>query len=96
MAMPKEWCTVDEAAEYLGVSRRTIYKLSKEGRLQAYILGKQRTRRFRKRDLDGVPRALDGPREGNLIEGSDALSVRTDPVLAELWDNEKDAVYDAL
>jgi len=25
-----------------------------------------------------------------------ALSAQTDPVLAELWDNEKDAVYEAL
>jgi hypothetical protein len=25
-----------------------------------------------------------------------ALSAETDPVLAELWDNEKDAVYDGI
>ncbi|MCK4315855.1 MAG: hypothetical protein KAX24_08800 [Anaerolineae bacterium] len=29
-------------------------------------------------------------------EGLVALSARTDPVLAELWDNEKDAAYDRL
>jgi hypothetical protein len=27
---------------------------------------------------------------------ADALTARTDPVLAELWDNPKDAVYDTL
>jgi hypothetical protein len=29
-------------------------------------------------------------------EGLLALTARTDPVLAELWDNEKDAAYDRL
>ena len=29
-------------------------------------------------------------------EGLLALTARSDPVLAELWDNEKDAAYDAL
>lgn len=61
MVIPKEWFTVDEAAEYLGVSKRTVYKWSKEGRLKTYILGKERTRRFRKEDLDKVPQVLDHP-----------------------------------
>ena len=29
-------------------------------------------------------------------EGLLAMTAQTDPVLAELWDNEKDAAYDAL
>ena len=29
-------------------------------------------------------------------EGLLALNARSDPVLAELWDNEKDAAYDAV
>jgi len=29
-------------------------------------------------------------------EGLLALTAQADPVLAELWDNEKDAVYDRL
>ena len=29
-------------------------------------------------------------------EGLLALTARSDPVLAELWDNEKDAAYDAI
>jgi len=33
MVIAKEWFTVEEAAEYLCVSKRTIYKLSAEGRL---------------------------------------------------------------
>ena len=58
MVIPKEWFKLDEAAEYLGVSKRTVYKWSKEGRLKTYILGRERTRRFRKEDLDKVPQPL--------------------------------------
>lgn len=59
MAVPKEWFTLDEAAEYLGVSKRTVYKLTQEGRLPAYVIGKERTRRFRWQDLDNVPHRLE-------------------------------------
>ena len=34
-----------------------------EGRLPTYILGEKRTRRFRKADLDKVPRLRDEPRK---------------------------------
>lgn len=96
MEMPKEWYTVNEAAHYLGVSRRTIYKLTKEGRLQAYLLGKERTRRFRKEDLDRGPRALERGAEEGEVEAISILSSAADPVLAELWGNEKDAAYDSI
>ena len=93
MVVAKEWFTVDEAAEYLCVSRRTIYKLTKEGRLPAYRIGRQRHRRFRKEDLDRVPQAGDGSENLELLLG---LTARADPVLAEVWDNEKDSAYDRL
>jgi excisionase family DNA binding protein len=91
MVITKEWFTVEEAAEYLCVSRRTIYKLTKEGRLPAFRIGKERHRRFRKEDIDKVPRP------GEEIANVDMflkLSAKADPVLAEVWDNEKDAAYD--
>ena len=93
MVITKEWFTVEEAAEYLCVSRRTIYKLTKEGRLPAFRIGKERYRRFRKEDLDKVPRP--GEQIVNL-EALLKLSAKADPVLAEVWDNEKDAAYDRL
>ena len=96
MVTLKEWYTVDEAAKYLGVSRRTIYKLSKEGRLRTHILGKERTRRFRKEDLDKVPQPLESGAEQREIQALTALSAAGDPLLAELWSNEKDAAYDAV
>jgi excisionase family DNA binding protein len=71
MTMPKEWYTLDEAAEYLGVSKRTVYKWSKEGRLRTYILGQERTRRFRKEDLDSVPRLLEND-EQEMSKGASA------------------------
>ena len=91
MVITKEWFTVEEAAEYLCVSRRTIYKLTKEGRLPAFRIGKERHRRFRREDIDKVPRP------GEEIENVEMLlklSAKADPVLAEVWDNEKDAAYD--
>ena len=100
----KEWFTVEEAAEYLCVSRRTIYKLTTEGRLPAFRIGEERHRRFRKEDLDRVPRAgevamthdkapesLPGPKPA-----IPRLTAESDPALAEIWDNEKDAAYDRI
>ena len=40
MVVMQEWFTVEEAAEYLRVSKRTIYKLTEEGRLPAFRIGK--------------------------------------------------------
>ena len=91
MVITKEWFTIEEAAEYLCVSKRTIYKLTKEGRLPAFRIGWERHRRFRKEDLDKVPRTPD------TIKNLDAimtLSASADPLLAEIWDNDRDAVYD--
>ncbi|MFW6102481.1 MAG: helix-turn-helix domain-containing protein [Chloroflexota bacterium] len=91
MVITKEWFTVEEAAEYLCVSRRTIYKLTREGRLPAFRIGKERHRRFRKEDLDKVPRPGE---EVASVEAFLKLSAKADPVLAEVWDNDKDAAYD--
>ncbi|MBI2934559.1 MAG: helix-turn-helix domain-containing protein [Chloroflexi bacterium] len=90
MVLTKEWFTVDEAAEYLAVSRRTIYKLTKDSRLPAFRIGRERHRRFRKEDLDRVPLPAEAKRPGR------SLSALKDPVLAALWDNESDAIYDSI
>jgi excisionase family DNA binding protein len=93
MVITREWFTVEEAAEYLRVSKRTIYKLTKEGRLPAFRIGQKRHRRYRKEDLDKVPRLTD---EERTTEALLKLSAKADPVLAEVWDNEKDSVYDRI
>lgn len=96
MSIPGQWYTLNEAAAYMGVSRRTIYKWTKEGRLRTYILGKERTRRFRKEDLDRVPKQLGYAGAKKAPQALNALSASGDPVLAELWNNENDAAYDTL
>lgn len=93
MVITKEWFTVEEAAEYLSISRRTIYKLTQEGRLSAFRIGRERHRRFRKEDLD---RALQPVEEIKNLEGLMKLTAEADPVLAKIWDNEKDAANDRL
>jgi len=64
--VPLEWFTVEEAAQYLRASKRTIYKWSREGRLPADLIGNRRHRRYRKDDLDKVPRPADP--QGNINE----------------------------
>ncbi len=93
MAIAKNWFTVEDAAQYLCVSKRTIYKLTQEGRLPAYHLGRERHRRFRLEDLDKVPRIGEDAKN---LENMLVLTARADPVLAELWDNDKDAAYDRI
>lgn len=93
MVIIKEWFTVLEAAEYLRVSKRTIYKLTREGRLPAFRISVERHRRFRKEDLDKVPRAGEGNKTAEAIL---KLTAESDPVLAEIWDNDRDAAYDRL
>jgi excisionase family DNA binding protein len=90
----KEWFTVQEAAEYLSVSRRTVYKLTAEGRLTPFMLGKERHRRFRKQDLDVVPRLLNSTPAFTADTETTYLCTTTDPLLSELWDNPQDAIYD--
>ena len=93
MAITKEWFTIEEAAEYLCVSKRTIYKLTQEGRLPAFRIGRQRHRRFRKEDLDkSLLPAEEAKNSKNIL----SLTARVDPVLAELWDNDKDSAYDRI
>jgi excisionase family DNA binding protein len=86
---PQEWCTIDEAASHLRVSRRTIYQLLQDGQLASYRVGKAGHRRFKREDLDRVMQKEAG-------EEIYAMSAVADPVLAELWDNEKDAEYDRI
>jgi len=49
MVIASRWFTVAEAAEYLRVSRRTIYKMTVEGRLPAFRIGQDVTADFARR-----------------------------------------------
>ena len=90
MAAPRqEWYTIDESASYLRVSRRTMYQLIHDGQLAAYRVGTGGHRRLRLDDLERLMRLEDS-------EELQAMTAAADPVLAELWDNEKDAEYDRI
>ena len=65
--VPLEWLTVGEAARYLRVSKRTIYRWTKDGKLPAYMIGNHRIRRYRRDDLDKVPRPAE--LQGNVGNG---------------------------
>ncbi|PKB71413.1 MAG: hypothetical protein BZY87_06045 [SAR202 cluster bacterium Io17-Chloro-G6] len=85
----KEWYSVVEAAQYLSVSKRTVQQLIRDGQMVAYRVGRGGHHRIRRADLDS-PMHRDNP------SGLTELNGAEDPVLSELWDNEKDAEYDRL
>ncbi len=85
----KEWYSVVEAATYLSVSKRTVQQLIHDGEMVAYRVGRGGHYRIRRIDLDS-PMHRDDPLGMTELDGAE------DPVLAELWDNERDAEYDRL
>ncbi len=85
----QQWYTTEESGNYLRVSSRLVYQLVQEGQLTAYRVGSGGHRRFKQEDLDAVMHRGD---EADM----NVLTARDDPVLAELWDNDKDAEYDNL
>jgi len=85
----QKWYTVNEAAQYLRVSRRTIYQLVKEMQLAPYKVGRVGHRRFKQEDIDAVMRR-------EQVAPESTLNASDDPVLAELWNNDNDAEYDRL
>lgn len=50
MELERTWLSPQEAAEYLGVSRATIYRWVKGGKLTIHKMGK--VARIKKQDLD--------------------------------------------
>jgi excisionase family DNA binding protein len=85
----KEWYSVEDAANYLSVSKRTVQQLIRDGEMVAYRVGQGGHRRIRRADLDGPMHRED---HSGLVE----LAGADDPVLSELWNNDQDAAYDRL
>ena len=81
----REWLTVAEAADYLRVSRDTIYRWAREGRLTLYKLGS--LTRLKRSELDSliVPKGRG--------EGVDPWTALSQEAFSD-WDNPEDAVYD--
>ena len=64
----KKWLSEKEAQEYLGVSRSTLYRWQKEGKLKVYKLGRQR--RYRQKDLDALLEPYSGVGPIHAAEGN--------------------------
>jgi len=84
------WLTVAEAADYLRVSRDTIYRWAREGRLTLYKLGK--LTRLKRSELDKLiaPKGAGVEKEKEEVDPWTALSQEA----FSDWDNPEDAVYD--
>ena len=81
------WMTLREAADYLRVSQRTMRTLVVREQVTAYRINPRGALRFKAGDLDECLEPTMGPAP---------LTALSDPVLAELWDNDDDAIYDDL
>lgn len=79
------WLSTAEAAERLGVSRRTVQAWHQAGTVPGRRIG--RHLRFREDDVEDLRAGYVGM---TYVSGSE------DPVLTELWDNDADAAYDRL
>lgn len=67
-----EWLSIAEAAAVWQVSRITVHRWIKQGRVQAYHIGPRRVR-LRSSDVDALPNPV-RKEEGNmLIESTDTL-----------------------
>ena len=84
----QEWYTIDDAADYLRLSRRSIYQLVEDGVLIGGRIGGTRHQRFSKGHLDAVVQFPDA--------GNEPLDSSDDSVLSQLWDNGQDAEYDRI
>jgi excisionase family DNA binding protein len=56
-----DWLSPTEAARYLGISRETIYRLMREGKLPYRVTAWSGRRRVRKEDLDRLLQSGDAP-----------------------------------
>ena len=82
----QEWLTVAEAAGYLRVSRDTIYRWAKQGKVMLYKIGSTATR-LRKKDLETLARPI-------TREPSDPWTQLSSTAFDADWDNPDDAIYD--
>ena len=85
----KAWYTIDEAADHMAVSKRTVQQLIRDRQLIAYRVGRGGHRRIKGEDLDSAMHRDDDV-------GIETMTALDDPALAELWDNDQDSVYDRL
>lgn len=84
--MATTYYTIAEAAEMLKLHPQTLRRWIRRGRLPARRFGRQ----FRLRPED-IERAARSPANSEEVSPFDRLALAA---MAELWDNEEDAIYD--
>lgn len=67
----RDWYSIAEAAEYLGVSQPTIFRWMKQGTLSFYKVGS--STRFSKEGLDAVIQKTTGQREAEVVSSRCAV-----------------------
>ena len=87
MTTTAEWLTVAEACRYLRVTRATIYRWARQGKLRLYRLGARGTR-LRAVEVEHLISPLEDENEQR------AWLKLADSSFVKDWDNEKDAIYD--
>ena len=88
---PQTWYSVDEAARYLRFPREIIYRLIIKGHLTAYKAAGRGNERLARQDLDALMQKIEIPQKTRI---DTRKSVFLSPAMADLWDNETDAIYD--
>lgn len=79
-----EWLTVGEACDTLRVTKATLYRWARQGRLRLYKLSSRATR-LRRSELE----RMFSPRDEDM-----AWTALSEQTFAEDWDSEEDTVYD--
>lgn len=80
--------TTTEAAQYLGVSKRTVERLVEEGRLRWFRLGERKGRRYKAVDLDEALTPVEAGVDLWPWQRLQALATAEDSVLARAWREE--------
>jgi excisionase family DNA binding protein len=93
-----ELLTVAEACRYLKVTRTTLYRWARLGKVRFVKLG-ERSTRLRRDDvarLAGLDGAADDQREARFghEQEEDGWLKLAESSFAKDWDNEQDAIYD--
>jgi len=83
-ATPSDWLTIADACLYLRVTRATVYRWARQGRLRLFKVGARATR-VRRSDLDLLAMPAERPQ---------AWPALSEAAFAQDWDNEDDAAYD--
>src|SRR5258708_6085736 len=85
------WMTLDQAAEHLQVSKPTLHRWVREGKLAVYDLPSGGGRRFRRQDLDNYVQP--GARWGERIEGGRGRSSRNGHQMEHLASDGRLSAY---